>query len=249
MYQGNRKSRERIWRWPRCSCCRRSPPPRPVPAPAFQLSGRGGKTIDLSQFKGQVVMINFWATWCGPCRQEMPLLEDIYKKYKPMGFTMLGVNVEPKTGDPEGWLSKLPKPVTFPVAFDVDSKVSKLYKVAGMPTHGVHRPQGQRARSPQGLQARRRGLLSHADPVDVEGIGEEIMRIRGLLVVSWPSPSSVGGLQLDRAVGEAVRSRESRRSDHVVHARADLAGVPRSRVRIARRIARRHRRRRRRLRL
>jgi len=104
------------------------------PAPGFQLSGRGGKTIDLSQYKGQVVMINFWATWCGPCRQEMPLLEDIYKKYKPMGFTMLGVNVEPKTGDPEGWLSKLPKPVTFPVAFDVDSKVSKLYKVAGMPT-------------------------------------------------------------------------------------------------------------------
>ena len=104
------------------------------PAPAFQLSGRGGKTIDLSQFKGQVVMINFWATWCAPCRQEMPLLEDIYKKYKPMGFTLIGVNVEPTTGDPEGWLSKLPKPVTFPVAFDVDSKVSKLYKVAGMPT-------------------------------------------------------------------------------------------------------------------
>ena len=104
------------------------------PAPAFQLSGRGGKTIDLTQFKGQVVMINFWATWCGPCRAEMPLLEDIYKKYKPMGFTLIGVNVEPASGDPEGWLSKLPKPVTFPVAYDVDSKVSKLYKVAGMPT-------------------------------------------------------------------------------------------------------------------
>jgi len=104
------------------------------PAPAFQLAGRGGKTIDLAQYKGQVVMINFWATWCDPCRKEMPLLEDIYKKYKPMGFTLIGVNVEPKTGDPEGWLSKLPKPVTFPVAFDVDSKVSKLYKVVGMPT-------------------------------------------------------------------------------------------------------------------
>jgi thiol-disulfide isomerase/thioredoxin len=104
------------------------------PAPGFQLSGRGGKNIDLAQFKGQVVMINFWATWCVPCRQEMPLLEDIYKKYKPMGFTLIGVNVEPATGDPEAWLSKLPKPVTFPVAFDVDSKVSKLYKVAGMPT-------------------------------------------------------------------------------------------------------------------
>lgn len=104
------------------------------PAPGFSLSGRGGKTIDLNQFKGQVVMINFWATWCVPCRQEMPLLEDMYKKFKPMGFTLVGVNVEPASGDPEAWLSKLPKPVTFPVAFDVDSKVSKLYKVAGMPT-------------------------------------------------------------------------------------------------------------------
>src|SRR6187549_3843607 len=99
------------------------------PAPAFQLTGRGGKAIDLSHFKGQVVMINFWATWCGPCRQEMPLLEDIHKKYKPMGFTMLGVNVEPDSKGAEAWLGKLPKPVTFPIAFDVDSKVSKLYKV------------------------------------------------------------------------------------------------------------------------
>ncbi len=104
------------------------------PAPAFKLSSRGGKTIDLAQFRGQVVMINFWATWCGPCRQEMPLLEDIYKKYKPMGFTMLAVNVEPDSKAAEAWLGKLSKPVSFPVAFDVDSKVSKLYKVAGMPS-------------------------------------------------------------------------------------------------------------------
>jgi thiol-disulfide isomerase/thioredoxin len=103
------------------------------PAPGFQLSGRGGKAIDLAQFKGQVVMINFWATWCGPCRQEMPLLEDIYKKYKPMGFTMLGVNVEPDSAAAEAWLQKQ-KPVSFPIAFDVESKVSKLYKVAGMPS-------------------------------------------------------------------------------------------------------------------
>jgi thiol-disulfide isomerase/thioredoxin len=104
------------------------------PAPAFSLSARGGKQIDLNQFKGQVVMINFWATWCGPCRQEMPLLEDIYKKYKPMGFTMLAVNVEPDSAAAEAWLGKLSKPVTFPVAFDTESKVSKLYKVAGMPS-------------------------------------------------------------------------------------------------------------------
>jgi len=104
------------------------------PAPAFQLTGRNGKAIDLSQFKGQVVMINFWATWCKPCREEMPLLEDIYKKYKPMGFTLLGVNVEPNSKDAEVWLGKLNKPVTFPVAFDTESKVTKLYKVVVMPS-------------------------------------------------------------------------------------------------------------------
>lgn len=104
------------------------------PAPGFQLSGRGGKTIDLAQYKGQVVMINFWGTYCGPCRTEMPLLEDIYKKYKPMGFTMLAVNVEPDSKAAEAWLAKLSKPVTFPVAFDVDSKVSSLYKVDSMPS-------------------------------------------------------------------------------------------------------------------
>jgi thiol-disulfide isomerase/thioredoxin len=104
------------------------------PAPAFKLSARGGKSVELAQFKGQVVMINFWATWCKPCRDEMPLLEDIYKKYKPMGFTMLGVNVEPDPKDAEAWLSKLPKPVTFPIAYDADSKVSMLYKVKTMPS-------------------------------------------------------------------------------------------------------------------
>jgi alkyl hydroperoxide reductase subunit AhpC len=64
----------------------------------------------------------------------MPLLEDIYKKYKPMGFTMLAVNVEPNTKDADAWLAKLKKPVTFPIAYDVDSKVSKLYKVETMPS-------------------------------------------------------------------------------------------------------------------
>ena len=65
------------------------------PAPQFTLAARGGPQVSLAQYKGQVVMINFWASWCGPCRQEMPLLESIYKKYNKLGFTMIGVNVEP----------------------------------------------------------------------------------------------------------------------------------------------------------
>jgi len=103
-----------------------------TPAPDFTLARRGGGSVSLSELRGQVVMINFWATWCGPCRQEMPLLDDIYRKYRKMGFTLLGVNVEPDAKAAEEWLKQTP--VSFPILYDPDSKVSKLYKVAGMPS-------------------------------------------------------------------------------------------------------------------
>ena len=77
-------------------------------------------------------MINFWATWCGPCRQEMPLLEQMYRKYKPMGFTLLGVNVEPDPSGAANWLRETP--VSFPILLDRENQVSKLYNVSGMPS-------------------------------------------------------------------------------------------------------------------
>ena len=105
-----------------------------VQAPGFTLQSGDGKTVSLTQFKGDVVMINFWASWCGPCRQEMPLLENIYKKYNKMGFTLIGVNVEPDSKDAEGFLKGLATPVSFPVIYDKDSTVSKAYDVQGMPS-------------------------------------------------------------------------------------------------------------------
>lgn len=113
----------------------------PSAAPDFELAAMAGKTVNLAQYKGQVVMINFWATWCGPCRTEMPLLENIYRKYKPMGFTLLGVNVEPDSAGASEWLKATP--VTFPILFDTDSKVSKLYAVQGMPSTVIVDRKGQ----------------------------------------------------------------------------------------------------------
>jgi thiol-disulfide isomerase/thioredoxin len=106
--------------------------PASGPAPQFTLDSRSGAKISLSQYKGQVVMLNFWASWCGPCRQEMPLLENIYKKYNKMGFTLIGVNVEPDSKAAEGFLKETP--VSFPVIYDKDSTVSKAYDVSGMPS-------------------------------------------------------------------------------------------------------------------
>lgn len=101
-------------------------------APTFTLPSRAGDNVSLEQLKGKVVMLNFWASWCGPCRTEMPLLEQMHKRYSSLGFTMVGVNVEANTADAERWLKDTP--VSFPVLFDRESKVSKLYDVSAMPS-------------------------------------------------------------------------------------------------------------------
>ena len=101
-------------------------------APSFALPSRSGDTVSLAQLKGKVVMLNFWASWCGPCRQEMPLLEQMHKRYSALGFTLVGVNVDANSKDAEDWLSKTP--VSFPVLFDRESKVSKMYDVSAMPS-------------------------------------------------------------------------------------------------------------------
>jgi thiol-disulfide isomerase/thioredoxin len=105
------------------------------PAPDFTLPVRGQSApIQLSKLKGQVVMINFWASWCGPCRQEFPLLDQMYKKYRPMGFTLLGINVEPDMKDAEEkFLAKI-APVSFPLLSDKANGVSQLYGVSAMPS-------------------------------------------------------------------------------------------------------------------
>ncbi|MFO7306868.1 MAG: TlpA disulfide reductase family protein [Gammaproteobacteria bacterium] len=101
-------------------------------APTFSLPSRNGDIVSLEDLRGQVVMINFWASWCGPCRQEMPLLDQMHKRYSSLGFTLLGVNVEENTKDAERWLEQTP--VSFPILFDRDSKVSQLYNVSAMPS-------------------------------------------------------------------------------------------------------------------
>jgi len=102
------------------------------PAPNFTLKSMNGKNLKLSEMTGNVVLINFWASWCGPCREEMPLLNALHKKYAPLGFTVLGVNVEEQLDGARGFLSNVP--VDFPILLDNENKVSKQYKVIAMPT-------------------------------------------------------------------------------------------------------------------
>ncbi|PPE70288.1 TlpA family protein disulfide reductase [Caldimonas thermodepolymerans] len=102
------------------------------PAPDFTLRAMQGGNLRLKEQVGQVVMINFWATWCGPCREEMPHLNRLYEKYRNSGFVVLAVNIDDDARQAESMAARLG--LKFPVLLDTAKQVSKLYDLKAMPS-------------------------------------------------------------------------------------------------------------------
>jgi len=102
-------------------------------APDFSLKTLEGKTVRLSELRGKkVVLINFWATWCPPCRLEMPTMQQIYSEYKSKGFEILAVNIERDANEEiQDFVKELR--LTFPVLLDPDMKVTRKYRLIGLP--------------------------------------------------------------------------------------------------------------------
>lgn len=120
------------------------------PAPDFTLTDLDGEPIKLSALRGQLVVLNFWATWCEPCRAEMPELERIYQQYQP-GLVVLGVNLQEQPEDVRRFTRSIN--VTYPILLDPDGLVARLYKIIQLPnTYFIDR-QGT-------IQARHIGSLS-----------------------------------------------------------------------------------------
>jgi peroxiredoxin len=101
-------------------------------APDFTLKTLGGPNMRLQEQRGKVVLVNFWATWCGPCRKEIPHLNRIADKYKSSGLVLMGVNVDDDVRNASDVATKLK--VSFPVLLDTDKRVSKLYDLNSMPS-------------------------------------------------------------------------------------------------------------------
>lgn len=101
-------------------------------APVFTLKDLNGKTVTLSAFKGKVVLLNFFATWCPPCRAEMPALNKLYHALKPRGLEIVAVSTDRSVNDIKDFLEK--HRVDFPILFDGDRSASKQYRVFSMPT-------------------------------------------------------------------------------------------------------------------
>ncbi len=107
---------------------------RPMPAPDFTLEDMDGKKHSLTEYRGKVVLINFWASWCPPCIREMPSMEQLYQNLKDQPFVLLAINQwedEERVFEFMGQLQTIP---TFPILFDPQSKVSAAFEVQGLPS-------------------------------------------------------------------------------------------------------------------
>jgi len=102
-------------------------------APDFTLTALDGSTVQLSALRGQPVIVNFWATWCGPCRAEMPELEQVWQKYQQDGLMLLGVDEGESPATIERFRQTVVN-VSFPLLLDTRSQVGALYGVRAMPT-------------------------------------------------------------------------------------------------------------------
>jgi cytochrome c biogenesis protein CcmG, thiol:disulfide interchange protein DsbE len=103
-----------------------------TPAPDFELKTVEGKTYKLSDLKGKPVMLNFWATWCPPCRAEMPIMEAVYKEYEAQGFVILAINLGESDVAIKSFRDRLG--LTFPIVVDKDDKVTRMYDIVPLPT-------------------------------------------------------------------------------------------------------------------
>jgi len=102
------------------------------PAPNFALPGTQGGVVALESLRGQVVYVDFWASWCGPCRRSFPWMNDMQRKYGGKGFAIVAVNVDKKRADADKFLAQFP--ASFPVVFDEAGTSPAAFGVKGMPS-------------------------------------------------------------------------------------------------------------------
>ncbi|HSC70065.1 MAG TPA: TlpA disulfide reductase family protein, partial [Candidatus Methylomirabilis sp.] len=107
------------------------PPNQAMKAPAVVGADLEGQSLRLEDFRGRVVFLNFWATWCIPCRQEMPAMERLYREFKSRGLVVLAVNFQEDAGAVKAFVRDLK--LTFPVVLDPAGAAATAYLVRGLP--------------------------------------------------------------------------------------------------------------------
>jgi cytochrome c biogenesis protein CcmG/thiol:disulfide interchange protein DsbE len=120
---------------------RGSAPLREGPAPDFTLELFDGGQLSLNELRGQVVVLNFWASWCPPCRQEAPILEAVSERYRGQGVTFVGLNYEDADSLARSFVDEFG--ITYPNGPDVRSRIARVYGVQGVPETFIINPEGE----------------------------------------------------------------------------------------------------------
>lgn len=128
-------------------------------APALELAGIGAP-VSLAKLQGKVVFVDFWASWCGPCKQSFPWLNEMQAKYGAKGLQIVGVNVDAKRADADKFLADVP--ANFRVAFDAQGDSPKRYQIKGMPSSVLVGPDGKVIKVHSGFRAEERQELEAA---------------------------------------------------------------------------------------
>src|SRR3990172_7589206 len=111
------------------------PGPKPgLQAPDFTLQTLDGEIVTLSELRGQPVLVNMWASWCTPCKYEMPAIQEAYEEFRDQGFTVLAVNLTKKDvlSSVESFVEE--HKLTFPILLDQNGRVEETYQLRGLPT-------------------------------------------------------------------------------------------------------------------
>ncbi len=109
-------------------------------APDFTLQDLNGQTYTLSDLRGQAVLLNFWATWCPPCRAEMPAIAQVYEDYRGQGFLVLAVTADDTRADAAAFAAEYGLP--FPILTDSSATAARAYRITSLPTSFFITPQG-----------------------------------------------------------------------------------------------------------
>jgi cytochrome c biogenesis protein CcmG, thiol:disulfide interchange protein DsbE len=129
-------------------------------APAFSLANVSGKTESLAELKGQVVLVDFWASWCGPCRESFPFLNHMHAQHAGKGLHVIGINVDEKQTDATRFLAKIP--AQFSVLYDATGATPKSYDVKVMPSSYLIGRDGKIRLVHQGFRAKDQAALETA---------------------------------------------------------------------------------------
>jgi cytochrome c biogenesis protein CcmG, thiol:disulfide interchange protein DsbE len=125
-------------------------------APDFDLPGRQG-AVKLSDYKGKTIYLDFWASWCGPCKQSFPWMNEMHTKYAAQGFAVVGINVDAKQSDATSFLEQTP--AKFDVVFDSKGVSPRTYGIKGMPSSVLIGPDGKVLALHAGFKDEERGAL------------------------------------------------------------------------------------------